>query len=99
MIILLFNKIFELIDLEMKNFTHKKLIKDLESFEDIDIAEEHVRAFPISIREKLHILETNRKLLTLRKAKTDYSPKYEIKKVKIYHKIPFSRKRFNKNKI
>lgn len=65
----------------MKIFTQKRLIKDLFDFEDINLAEEHIRAFPISIKEKLLILETNQKLKELREANTDNSPKYEIKKV------------------
>ena len=62
-------------------FTRRKLIKELNEYKDIVEAEKYVRAYPISLKEKIQIIKENEKLVELRNAAPNYSPHHLISKV------------------
>lgn len=74
----------------MKCFSRKKLIKGLKKYTDINEAEEYVRSYPISLIDKIQILNENEKLNELRESKANYSP-FQIKKVNWYFYLSLAR--------
>ena len=64
-----------------KNFNINLLLKSLDEFDDIYKAEEHIRSYPISLKEKAEVLSSNELLNELRFNKRDYSPKFQLNKV------------------
>ncbi len=65
----------------MNAFNKRKLIRDLNKFDNLNEAEEHIRSYHISLQEKLQILAESSKLEDLRNnLTTDYSPKNQIKR-------------------
>lgn len=79
----------------MRLFTKRKLIKDLDGFNNIHEAEEHIRSYHINLREKLEIISENKKLKELRNTTVDYSPKYQIKQVMSKIQVIISFFRYN----
>ncbi len=65
----------------MKAFNKRKLNRNLNDFNDLHEAEEHIRSYHISLQEKLQVLAESSKLKDLRNnTTTDYSPKNQIKR-------------------